>query len=265
VTNVIPQCDLLLLVATDSEEAALKGCATLAGIALTEQQSSLGPYYDLGYVGDHRVFAIRTRIGAFNHGGSAFTAIAFRSATSATGIIQLGMAFGIDREHQHHGDVLISASLFPYDQREVKDGGDGPFVDYSRTPRRFAHRTLLAMFEREIRRGGHSFGVEVGTLLSGGARISSSAYRDQLVSSVPAGRHVVIGGEMEGMGLLAVARADDRIWILVKGISDFAEKESTDPESRTSACRNAASFVLSAIMNDARDRRDAAPGSGAAS
>ncbi len=59
---------------------------------------------------------------------------------------------------------------------------------------------------------------------------------------------------MEGVGLLAASLdADDPIWCVVKGISDFADEDRNRVigESRDAACRNAAHFVLSALVNDA--------------
>ena len=71
---------------------------------------------------------------------------------------------------------------------------------------------------------------------------------------MPAGDDPIVGGEMEGVGLLAASlKADDPIWCVVKGISDFAD-ENRDAEiviGRPRACRNAATFVLSALVNDA--------------
>ena len=63
----------------------------------------------------------------------------------------------------------------------------------------------------------------------------------------------IIGGEMEGVGLLAASSsADDPIWCVVKGISDFADenRDANITESRSRACHNAANFVLSALQNE---------------
>jgi adenosylhomocysteine nucleosidase len=60
---------------------------------------------------------------------------------------------------------------------------------------------------------------------------------------------------MEGVGLLAASlTADDPIWCVVKGISDFADenRDAVIDEFRPIACRNAAEFVLAALTNDAR-------------
>jgi nucleoside phosphorylase len=80
-------------------------------------------------------------------------------------------------------------------------------------------------------------------------------YRDELAQSVPGnGEEQIVGGEMEGVGLLAASvNPDDPIWCVVKGISDFAD-ENRDAVIRTNrpiACLNAATFVLAAFANDA--------------
>ena len=59
---------------------------------------------------------------------------------------------------------------------------------------------------------------------------------------------------MEGVGLLAASTAaDDPIWCVVKGIADFADenRDAVIDANRPIACRNAAQFVLSALVNDA--------------
>ncbi len=58
---------------------------------------------------------------------------------------------------------------------------------------------------------------------------------------------------MEGVGLLAASIGKkDPIWCVVKGISDFADedRDRVINESRPRACRNAAEFLLSALVNE---------------
>ncbi len=189
--------------------------------------------------------------------GSAARGMRLKTATGAQGIIQLGMAFGIDSQRPRPGDVLVATSIIPYDNRDVRpppDGREGYITDYSQVNRELARPALVELFRREQRRGGHGFGVYLGAMLSGAARIHSSYFRDELVRSVPAGEDPIVGGEMEGVGLLAAsAAADDPIWCVVKGISDFADenRDAVIDANRPTACRNAAEFVLSALINDA--------------
>jgi nucleoside phosphorylase len=196
--------------------------------------------------------AVRTRMGIIEHRGSSAQAVLFQAKTQARGMIAMGMAFGISPAHQAYGQVLGSESIFPYDKREVVDSESGPVSDYSKTKRRLASPTLLAMLKSEINREARAFSVSLGLLLSGGARISSGQFRDSLASQIPDGPHPVIGGDMEGVGLLSVSPSDDPRWVVVKGISDFAEGKSstTDVSMRETACRNAVRLVLSAILHE---------------
>jgi adenosylhomocysteine nucleosidase len=265
------QCTLLLFVATSTEEDALKDAATHRGIPFEKvkdpelRQYGWGEYHWLGPIGSEIVIAVRpTRekgnaaMGALGRLGVAAKAMRFRLATGAKGIVQLGMAFGIDPQQQSIGDVLVSSCLIPYDNRDIKpapDGHPGYVADYSRANREQARSSLVELFRRELKRGGHPFSIHIGAMLSGAARIHCRAFRDELVAGVPGGEDPIVGGEMEGVGLLAASTAaDDPIWCVVKGLSDFGD-EGRDEAIKTSpptACRNAAEPVLSSLLNDVR-------------
>ena len=102
-------------------------------------------------------------------------------------------------------------------------------------------------------KGATDYRVHFGALLSGAARIRSRLFRDEVVRGVPSGEDPIIGGEMEGVGLLAASvDSDDPIWCVVKGVCDFADenRDAVIKSARESACQNAALFTLSALLND---------------
>jgi nucleoside phosphorylase len=245
-------CDLLLFFATSSERDALQEAAKQRGIPFhRKSHPTLGRFFWMDKVGDNRVNAVRTEMGPLSHGGSASQGIFFKSATGATAIIQLGMAFGIMPARQQPGDVLVSSSIIPYDRRDIRTIGETYTVDYAPARRHESIPSLLRVFQAERERGVNPFQVHIGAFLSGGARIHSRLFRDELVSSVPAGDDVIVGGEMEGVGLLSISPANDPVWIVVKGISDFADEDRDEviEQNRPIACRNAADFVLDALLN----------------
>jgi hypothetical protein len=84
-----------------------------------------------------------------------------------------------------------------------------------------------------------------------GARIFSRRYRDHLVANVPPTKEPIIGGEMEGVGLVAVCAADKPIWCVVKAISDFADetRDGMIETTRATACENAIRFVLATLKS----------------
>lgn len=248
----MPQCDLLVLLAISSERDALKEAARRRGTTFQQATSPLGRYYDLGKIGDDRVIAVRASgMGPFGHRGSADLAMRFQHATGATAIVQLGMAFGIDQQHQNFGDVLVSSSLIPYDNRDyIQEGEDGYRVSYQRAKRLIAG-PILSRFQgkAEAERDDREYSVHVGAMLSGAARIHSETFRSELIASVPQGDEPIVGGEMEAIGLLGVDESP--IWCVVKGVSDFADSKRDEiiHETRPIACRNAAEFFYFTLLH----------------
>jgi nucleoside phosphorylase len=266
------QCSLLIFVATPDEESALTKSVSAHGLPY---ELVGDPRFEecrwIGTVGSETVIAVGPiresgilRMGALGPLGSAARAIYYRQATGAQSIVQLGMAFGINRQVQKHGDVLVSSSIIAYDDRDISThtpnflrrllGHPTTHVaDYSKTSQQPARASLVGMLTREAGRQKHPFNVHVGVILSGSARIHSSIFRDELVNGVPAGSDVIVGGEMEGVGLLAASTSsDDPVWCVVKGISDFADehRDREITQSRPLACQNAANFLLGALLNN---------------
>jgi len=267
------QCSLLLFVATPAEEEGLAAAARARGLPFEKINDPLlgEEFHWLGAIGNEPgVIAIRpirkegrVVMGSIGRLGTAARGIQFKQATGAQSIVQIGMAFGTDPLHQKPGDVLVSNSLIPYDNREIRPTrrsllrnlfirSDSYIVDYSPARRESARPELIDLFRREQERGGHPFGVQIGAILSGAARIRSARFRDELVAGAPPGEDAIIGGEMEGVGLLtASTAADDPAWCVVKGIVDFADenRDKMIDEFRSRACRNSADLVLSALVN----------------
>ncbi len=242
---------MLVFVATSTEHDQLKARAAALGLSFAKRKGRFGSYYDLGTVGANRVLAVKTQIGAFGHRGSAASALLYLSETGATGIVSVGMCFGIDRTAQKVGDVLVSSGLVAYDDREVCDQPTTRWDYRYRNPALYRSKgSLYAMLQRSITQLGGSagYGARTGALLTGGARISSRDYRDMLVEKLSVCGEPIVGGEMEGAGLLSSSDPGDPVWIVVKGICDFADSptRATDAE-RTLACRNACDFLLKAL------------------
>ncbi|VTR98042.1 5'-methylthioadenosine/S-adenosylhomocysteine nucleosidase family protein [Tuwongella immobilis] len=252
------ECDILIFFATTTEKEQLEHVASELGIPFQKKKDSrLGRYYHMGVIGSNRVRAVQTKMGSFFHQASASQAIRFLNATSAKSIIQVGMAFGIDRSIQNYGDVLVSEWIFPYDYRIVEHCAGNEHQPesyrnvYQKANRFVAKEQLVTMLTNASLKD-ESLRVHSGGLLSGGARIRSQRFLRDLLEDVtdnnPPGGY--IGGEMEGVGLLAACDSNDPIWVVVKGISDFADdsQQANVKQYRETACRNAAMLVLRAIQ-----------------
>lgn len=244
-----PTCDYLLTFVTSSEEKALKSAVKARGLPWKRQSSIHGDFYDLGTLGTSHVVAIKTTMGALGPSGAISSAHFYFEKTRATGLISIGMAFGLSRTQQVPGTVLVSEALFPYDDRVVRpvEGAfEYTYKDKSAVP---CKEDLLRIFRayataRSVDKDGfkHQFGV----LLSGSAKVECTAYRDQLFRWC--GQFgSLIGGEMEGVALLSLRK--DWAGIIVKGICDFAEDGQVEEvkQHRTLACTNAAQFAINAL------------------
>ncbi len=257
---------LLLFVATDSELQELQAASIAEGLDFVETEHGvLGKYYRIGQIGKENVIAVKTEMGSIYPGGSAFFANICRVSIGASGVIQLGMAFGIDSENQKYNDILVSSRIFPYDVRDVNSEEiieDGSLsisrkvvINYFNTRYGRPNEGLLRTFQRGAERFKGLYRVHIGTILSGQARIRARSFRDELANAVlssgnhPA-NHPIIGGEMEGAGLLSASTEKNKFWIVVKGICDFADEDRNDviEKSRLAACRNAAAFVIQSLQ-----------------
>jgi nucleoside phosphorylase len=247
--------DYLLFVVTETEHEQMKAAVEERSLSLETKQGPIGEYDDLGDVGSSRLCVVRIDEGALRHRGSAAQAIRWMDWTGARGIIAVGMAFGVDRETQQHTDVLVSTHLLPYDQRTIKSKDEIPLTDYPRVQALPASRGLLAILDREIERpSSRAFHVHRGALLSGAAKIHSRTFRAHLLTALASRGQPIVGGEMEGAGLLGAA--EQAAWLVVKGIVDVADdaRDREFKEHRGAACRNAAGLVLDAFLNKPDER-----------
>lgn len=220
-----------------TELTQLQASAQSRGLGFERKESHLGDYYDLGRAGSSRLFAVQTAEGSLRHRGSTAQAIHWKVATGARGIVAVGMAFGVSRERQRPGDVLVSTHLLPHDKRHVRSKDGLPILDYRDVQAMPASDSLLSILDREVsKRSDDNPKVHRGALLSGAAKIHCRAYRDHLVIALSSRNVDIVGGEMEGVGLLAAS--ERAAWLVVKGIVDFADeqRDQEGPQNRVLAC-----------------------------
>lgn len=246
------RCDILLFVATGTEKEKLRQAARSLGLGFEKRVGTWFTYYDLGQVGSYsRIMAVQTEMGPFSHDGSAARALMAKTETSATAMISLGMAFGVDRSRQKIGDIVISTILLPYDDRRVYTDAGTMRTDYGKVKAYAAKPSLVMVLRRMATASAWRKKVSFGAVLTGGARIHCAQYRDELVRELSNRGAQVIGGEMEGAGLLSASQQDDPAWIVVKGICDFADdhRDAEIKQGRKVACANAAAFALAALRD----------------
>jgi adenosylhomocysteine nucleosidase len=248
-------CDLLLFVAIRSEHEALLRRALEMGLPVEKVHGRESEYTSLGTLGRRHVMLVRTTEGPFSYGGSASKAIHCMTETQAAGLISVGMAFGTIPSAQRAGDVLVSTGILPYDAVEVRSTRTRTaFHDYADIPRLPANDALLDECRMTADLPEWKGKVHIGLMLSGAAKIFCPEYRDRLARKCEVGRSdLIVGGEMEGVGIASASPEHTPNWIIVKAISDFADhdRDALIRESRVLACRNAVEFVFSTISRKA--------------
>ena len=232
--------DVLLVTATHVESKAVLDVFGQATAQNAQQHPIDGwIYFDLGTINGMRLFLVQSEAGAVGPGGSSQTVQRGIEALSPMAIIMVGIAFGMNEERQALGDILVTTQLCQYELQRVGKKR----IQRSDKPR--ASPQLISHL-RNAQLLWQGPEVHFGLVLTGEKLVDNIDFREQLRKLEPE----AIGGEMEGAGLY-VSCLDQKVdWILVKGISDWADgNKSQDKDARQqSAATNAAAFVLHALQ-----------------
>jgi WD40 repeat protein/nucleoside phosphorylase len=196
-------------------------------------------YYQLGLHNGAEVILVRSGQGTNEAQSAAEDACA---AWQPDWLIGVGIAFGVDSTKQKLGDVLVATFSQGYEFQRVEPNG-------TITPKS-GPRSSSAMLRRRIQqlddvmRATRAAEVtwptlHFGGLLCGEKLVDNFDYRNSLVKLYP---RSLVGGEMESLGLAISAekpqyRAD---WIVVKGISDWADGNKNNSDKKKSQERAAA-------------------------
>ena len=201
-------------------------------------------YTDLGIYGESHVLHRVSRQGVSE--AQLVTEECIREF-SPDAIIGVGIAFGVDKQKQEIGDVLVSTGVNDYELQKVKQGVIEPRgLTAPASPlliERFTH--LTHCWEPDGTDGNPR--IIDGVLLSGNKLIDDVDYRDSLAKL--SGTQI-IGGEMEGLGIQKPAYKKKLDWIVVKAICDFGDgnKGAASKESdQKKAALNAAWVVRAAL------------------
>lgn len=249
------QADVVLVTATKTERKELLQQFVTRDRETMKTAGRIS--YRRAQIGSWRVAAIHVEIGLFGARGAVTSCGIARDETLATLFVGVGTAFGVPSA-ANIGDVLVSDAVLFYDDRRVVDE-DGAVVErVRRSPQEASRPWVERMRERVAHSESGQPRIVVGTLLSGGAVLESPSYRDQLVRwhSPTVSPSTIVGGEMEAAGL--VAAAGDRSWIVVKGVSDWADGATRrDPDAlrrqQQLASRNAAITILEMLAETPRE------------
>ncbi len=227
---------LLLLTVTEVEtRAILAELETRSGQPAQIHYHDDKSYFECGTIADTRVVLVRAEMGADTPGGSLITVNNAIHHLQPHAVIMLGIAFGMDRQTQPVGTVLISQQLQAYDFKKIQGGKTQPWGD-----RVAASIRLLDRF-RTAQLSWNQAAVQFTLLLSGQTLVDDIDFREQLAQTFPGAG----GGEMEGAGVYAAARKID--WLVVKAVCDWAD--GNKDENKTAYQQKAASMAAALVVH----------------
>lgn len=240
-------CDLLLLFVNDNERDAVFAAAQkFYSITPRIRPSELMTYHDFGEIEGVRVMGLQTRMGSSGRGASGPATLTAINELNPEYIIAVGLAFGMDKDAQKIGEIMISEKVANYESGKIKTTkrrskktptwvtrGD----DVSVPERLFGK--LRAVSAPVYWKGAS---IHFGQILSGEKLIDCDDFKQNLKREYPE----AICGEMEATGIYASAELKKKDWIIVKAVCDHADgnKGVNKEENQKLAAANAAEFVL---------------------
>jgi len=159
-------------------------------------------------------------------------------------LIAVGIAFGVNEEKHHIGDVLVSKEVLDYESARVE-----PNYTFTHRGRTFSTSRELAnrVSDLNLRRAEVRDlpTIHMGTIVSGAKLVDNKEYRDYLASL----HSTVIGGEMEGSGILTACEETKVDVIIIKAICDWAANKNnpSKDDDQKKASKNAA-IIARAIL-----------------
>ena len=110
-----PKTDLLLVTVTEVE------AKTVLNVFPAWDRSFIGDktYYNLGIIGGARTAMVQSEMGAGGQGGALLTIWEGIQALSPSTVIMVGIAFGLQPDKQHIGDILVSQRIRDYNPKKV--------------------------------------------------------------------------------------------------------------------------------------------------
>ena len=131
-----------------------------------------------------------------------------------------GIAFGKNSEKQSIGDILISKTIIPYEVQRINP--DNSIQYRAEVPR--VNTMVLNRFtnflEHTYEYDSKQYKSKVfnGALLTGEKIVDNNLFKQHLLQSYDA-----IGGEMEAYGVYNASEENNKPWLIVKGICDWAD------------------------------------------
>lgn len=239
------QCDVLLLFVNDNERQAVMDAAKAIGIEPEIDSNHTFVYHDFGDINGVRVKGLQTRMGASGRGASGAATLTAIQEIDPDFIIAVGVAFGIHREKQNIGEILVSDQVAMYEP--AKNASRQTWFGFrkkstiSRGDTATSSERLFSKIQAATLQWENAK-VTSGLIVSGEKLIDHKAFKQDLLKRYPE----AIGGEMEAAGVYASAELKKKDWIIIKAVCDYADgyKDVDKQKNQEIAAKNAAEFVF---------------------
>lgn len=180
------------------------------------------------------VYIVQSEMGISGSGSIINTLHKVHNHLNPEKILMVGIAFGIDKEKQKIGDILVSKQVWNYEPSKITNSSN-----ISRGDKVSASSFLLQLF-RSIGLE-HHVDVHFGLLASGEKLINS----EQFLAKLKESEKEIIGGDMEAAGLVSVCSDKHIDWIIIKAICDWGYEKTN--ASQELAAENACNFLLKGL------------------
>ena len=157
-------------------------------------------------------------------------------------VVAVGVCFGIHRNKQDLGDVVISSIICDF---TCKREGTTESGIYHRGPQNSVGDKILEIFTLSDFKMPHEKKVHIGPVISTSNLIANDTVKASLVKE----RQDAVGGEMEGAAInKAVIKKSKATCIIIKGIGDWGDStKGGSKEWKPYAARAAAYYVKTAL------------------
>lgn len=202
--------------------------------------------YFIGTLGIYGIVFVQSAMGAVGRTSSLITTVSAINNWNPKAIIMVGIAFGIDKNKQNIGDVIVSSHIIPYENARI---GKTKIFRSELPPA----SSLLLNRVKQIRDWEFPLSktknakLYVGPLLTGEKLIDNKYFLKDLRTAF----QNAVGGEMESAGIYAASDYKKIDWLIIKGICDFADGKKSINKSKNQnvAIKAAVSFTKKLLQS----------------
>lgn len=222
---------ILLLTATDTEDDQLILQLKEAGIEAAGSQPA-GNVFARKFRSSLPldIYHVRSSAGSGGSSGSSLVTADAINHLSPDFVISVGICFGLKKNEQTIGDVVVAHEIQQYEHGRLTDGSFMP-----RGQKIPASDKLLSAC-RSIRNAGEK--IHFGLIASGEKLVDDKNFVKYILDNVP----TAVAGEMEGSGISAACQREHMHWIMIKSICDWGFKKNK--EYQKAAADAAALFAV---------------------